>query len=92
MIKRRPTHATILGLGLLGSGLACGLTTGDVRRISAAELQAALAADAVLIVDVRTREAYDAVHIVGAISLPLEEVARAASELPRDKLIATYCT
>lgn len=90
MIDRSTIKLSLLALGIAVTG--CGLTTADVRRISASELHEAQAAGEALIVDVRTREAFDAVHIPGAISLPLEEVGRRAGELPRDKLIATYCT
>lgn len=88
-----PKRSMFFLLVLPGLALAgCGLTTADVKRISAAELQAADAAGQALIVDVRSREAFEAVHIAGAISLPLERFEAGAGELPRDKLIATYCT
>jgi 3-mercaptopyruvate sulfurtransferase SseA len=92
-LRARPS---LLALALLALALAatagCGLSAADVRRISASELHAAQAAGQALIVDVRSAEAFDALHIRGAISVPLEEVGARAGELPREKLVATYCT
>jgi 3-mercaptopyruvate sulfurtransferase SseA len=62
------------------------------RRISGKEaLQAVAKGDAVL-VDVRAKDAYEAGHAKGAISLPLTELPSRADELPKDKLVITYCT
>lgn len=42
-------------------------------------------------VDVRSKESYDADHIKGAISIPLSEVQARMGELPKNKMIITYC-
>ena len=63
----------------------------DARRISLAETQAAIAAGKVVIVDVRDEGAYKASHIKGAKLIPLAQVEQRAGELPKDKLIITYC-
>lgn len=44
-----------------------------------------------LIVDVRTPDAYAAGHIVGAVNIPEAEVATRMGELPKDKHIVLYC-
>ena len=43
-------------------------------------------------VDVRNEDAYNAAHIRGAKLIPLSDVEKRAGELPKDKLIVTYCT
>lgn len=45
----------------------------------------------VTILDVRPAEEYNAGHIAGAISLPLRELERHLSDLPRDQEIVAYC-
>lgn len=62
-----------------------------VRRISVAELQSALEKGEAVVVDVRGEESYAASHIKGARLFPDDQIARRANELPRDKLIVTYC-
>ena len=62
------------------------------RRITTAELQAALAKGEAVVYDVRSEMAYKEGHIKGAHLLPVNEVLTRASELPRDKLIVTYCS
>jgi rhodanese-related sulfurtransferase len=64
----------------------------EARRIPAAEAQKALAQGTAVLVDVRAAEAYQAEHAKGALSIPLAEVAARAGELPKDKLVITYCT
>ena len=68
-------------------------TPGDgVRRITTVELRDAVDKGAAVIVDVRQAPAYQGSHIKGAIHIPLEEVATRLGELPRDKMIVTYCS
>ncbi len=67
-------------------------TQDTARRISAAEARQALAKGEAVLVDVRPKESYDASHAQGAISLPLSELGSRAGELPKDKLVITYCT
>jgi 3-mercaptopyruvate sulfurtransferase SseA len=65
--------------------------TSGVRRISVAELRRMMTKGETVVVDVRAPETYKQGHIKGAISIPHEEVAARASELPKDKLIVFYC-
>jgi len=45
----------------------------------------------VLVVDVRPSEEFEAGHIAGAISVPLDRLEELVGELPRDKDLAAYC-
>lgn len=65
---------------------------GEPPRITAAELRKLVDKGDAVIIDVRSKAAYDAEHIEGAISLPLGDLEARAGELPKEKLIAAYCT
>jgi rhodanese-related sulfurtransferase/DNA-binding transcriptional ArsR family regulator len=45
----------------------------------------------VIVLDVRPRDEYAAGHIPGAISVPVEELADALSDIPADQEIVAYC-
>jgi len=45
----------------------------------------------VIVLDVRPVEEYRAGHIPGAISIPIQELKRRLSELPKDQEIVAYC-
>jgi 3-mercaptopyruvate sulfurtransferase SseA len=62
------------------------------RRITPAELRELVKKHEAIVVDVRSEESYKAGHIKGAWMIPAGDIARRAEELPRDKLIATYCS
>ncbi|MBI2834911.1 MAG: rhodanese-like domain-containing protein [Acidobacteria bacterium] len=67
--------------------------TASVPRVSLEELKKLIAADDVLIVDVRGDETYREGHIPGAISIPLADVEKRAGELRKTpKKIVTYCS
>lgn len=53
-------------------------------------LQRVRGGDAVVL-DVRPPEEYEAAHLPGATSIPLSDLQRRLSELPRDKEIVAYC-
>ena len=63
-----------------------------VRRITTAELDDLMKQGGVVVVDVRNQQAYDLGHIRGAKLIPVGQVGERAKELPRDKLIVTYCS
>ena len=63
-----------------------------VRRITVPELQQLLAKGQAIVVDVRNQPAFDQAHIRGAKLIPTTEVAARIGELPRDKIIVTYCS
>jgi len=65
----------------------------DAPRINLVQVKEKLDAGAdMVIVDVRSKEDFDAGHIPGAVSIPWEQDMEARYvELPRDKEIITYC-
>ncbi|WP_242346447.1 ArsR/SmtB family transcription factor [Anaeromyxobacter terrae] len=52
------------------------------RRVRAGE---------VTLLDVRPPEEFESGHIAGAVSVPLPDLAKRLSELPRDKDVVAYC-
>jgi 3-mercaptopyruvate sulfurtransferase SseA len=62
------------------------------RRITAAELYELWQRGQVLVVDTRGEAAYQQGHIPGAIVITPNEVLAKADQLPRNKMIVTYCT
>jgi rhodanese-related sulfurtransferase len=44
----------------------------------------------VVIVDVRTRQEFDELHIAGARSIPLRSLPDRTTEIPRDRLVVFY--
>lgn len=62
-----------------------------VRRVTVSELRDAIARGEALVVDVRSEMAFKESHIKGARLVPVNEVLAKAGEMPRDKLIVTYC-
>jgi Rhodanese-like domain len=62
------------------------------RRISGEEARQAVAKGEAVLVDVRGKDAYQSRHAKGAISLPLLDLSSRMGELPKDKLVITYCT
>jgi rhodanese-related sulfurtransferase len=63
----------------------------DVEAIGREELIARLGRGDVVLVDVRPREEFEAGHIAGARSIPLEELRQRLAELPADREIVAYC-
>jgi rhodanese-related sulfurtransferase len=47
--------------------------------------------DKLVVLDVRPAEEYDAGHIPGAVSIPLDELRKRVKELPKTKQIVAYC-
>lgn len=56
-----------------------------------ARLRSELAANNVVLLDVRPSLEYEANHIPGAISIPSEELPARIEELPQDQTIVAYC-
>ena len=61
-----------------------------VPRIAPAEAHDAFEKGKAIIVDVRSESSYRVGHIQGALWMP--DVASRTKELPRDKMIITYCS
>src|SRR5438552_13078912 len=64
---------------------------GDVDAIGREELIERMRSGDAVLVDVRPREEYDAGHIEGARSIPLEELEDRLAELPADREVVAYC-
>jgi predicted sulfurtransferase len=64
----------------------------EAPRLTAAEVRRLVEKGEALVVDVRGKEAYDQEHAVGAVSIPVNEIEARLKELPKNKLIAAYCT
>ena len=62
------------------------------RRITIDELDDMMKAGTAVVIDVRTQAAYDQGHIPGSRLIPAGEIANHLGELPRDKMIVTYCS
>jgi 3-mercaptopyruvate sulfurtransferase SseA len=62
------------------------------RRITTAELESLMKDGKVFVVDVRNQASYDQGHIPGSRLIPAGEIANHLDELPRDKMIVTYCS
>ena len=63
----------------------------DVDTIGRDELITRLRSGDVVLVDVRPAEEYEAGHIQGALSIPLDELEQRLAELPADREIVAYC-
>jgi rhodanese-related sulfurtransferase len=64
----------------------------DVDRIEAQEAKRLVDKGEAVLVDVRSKAAWDLGHAQGALHIPLQEVGARLSELPRNKVIIAYCT
>src|SRR5438445_5279305 len=63
----------------------------DVDAVGRDELIARLRRGDVVLVDVRPAEEFEAGHIKGARSIPLEELEDRLAELPADREVVAYC-
>jgi rhodanese-related sulfurtransferase len=63
----------------------------DVDEIGRDELIARLRKGEIVLVDVRPTQEYEAGHIEGARSIPIEELESRLAELPADSEVVAYC-
>lgn len=77
-----PKRVAYLGLEGAGAG---------EEEVTREDLLARAGAGTVTVLDVRPGEEYQAAHIPGALSIPLEELRDRLSELPEDREIVAYC-
>ena len=63
-----------------------------VRRVSTEELDALIKKGEAFLVDVRDQDSYDMGHIPDSRLIPAGEILNHVNELPRDKIIITYCS
>lgn len=99
LLQRSMTLAALTAVVLLAGCTSASVTAiepapttaDEVPRITVEELKARLnAGKKVVIVDTRSREAYDSRHIAGAVSIPASELAERYIELPRAAEIVLY--
>ena len=64
---------------------------GDVDAVGRDELIARMRKGDVVVVDVRPAEEYEAGHIGGARSIPIDELQVRLGELPADREVVAYC-
>jgi len=64
---------------------------GQMEAIDRGSLVQRVKSGDVIVLDVRPPEEYQAGHIPGAISVPLADLKRKLTELPRDREIVAYC-
>lgn len=62
-----------------------------LEPVDEAELRRKVKNGEVTLLDVRPPEEYEAAHIPGALSVPLPELAKRISELPRRREVVAYC-
>ena len=71
---------------------AAPLPSDGVRRITPSEVHEAVARGEAVVLDVRPESQYKAGHIQGTLWIPDNEISNRFNEVPRDKLIVTYCS
>src|SRR2546426_3077663 len=64
----------------------------NAKRVTAEEAYEIYKKGNVVVIDTRNEVAFKASHIKGAILIPAGEILSKVDELPRDKMIITYCT
>jgi rhodanese-related sulfurtransferase/DNA-binding transcriptional ArsR family regulator len=62
-----------------------------LKAVTSAELREQLKAGTALVLDVRPKQEFVAGHILGARSIPVEELKQRLKELPKTKTIVAYC-
>jgi len=62
------------------------------RRVTADELDTMMKNGQVVVIDVRNQASFDMGHIPGSKLIPAGEILNHLNELPRDKMIVTYCS
>nr|WP_308428424.1 rhodanese-like domain-containing protein [Nocardiopsis terrae] len=63
----------------------------DIRLVGRQELLASVAQGTALVLDVRPAREYEAGHLPGAVSIPLEELAERLDEIPEGTEVVAYC-
>ncbi|HJQ09885.1 MAG TPA: metalloregulator ArsR/SmtB family transcription factor [Gemmatimonadaceae bacterium] len=63
----------------------------EMQPVSARELERRMKNGEVTVIDVRPRQEFEAGHIPGALSVPVEELKRGRATLPKSKEVVAYC-
>ena len=86
------SNETLLSQKPVNQPPPAGTPADNARRIGVEELHKLWQTNDVYIIDTRAESAYKQEHIKGSVSMPTGTVLDHLSELPKDKLIAAYCT
>ena len=73
-------------------GVVAPAPSDGARRVTVAELKEMLDKNEAVVIDVRNQASYDTSHIKGAKLIPEGEILNHLDELPKNKLIVTYCS
>lgn len=84
--------AVLLAAGSIAAQEAVPPTADQAPRIEGVEAKRLVDKGEAVLLDVRGKEAWDAGHAAGALHIPLDSLPQRLKELPKDKLIAAYCT
>lgn len=84
--------AVLLMAAPIAAQQAVPATADQAPRIEGAEVKRLVEKGEALVLDVRGKDAWDAGHAEAAVHIPLAQLAQRMNELPKDKLIAAYCT
>lgn len=85
--------AVLLALCALSGVVASRAQEGDgVRRITPLEARQAVEKGKAIIIDVRGEESWKAGHVKGARWIPMNDISSRTRNLPRGKMIITYCS
>lgn len=63
----------------------------DLQPVTLSELRRRLRDGSATVIDVRPRNEYEAGHVPGALSVPVEELKRRLKDLPKSREVLAYC-
>lgn len=63
----------------------------ELEPVSARELERRIREGDVTVIDVRPREEYEAGHIPGALSVPVDQLKRGRAAVPKAREVVAYC-
>jgi predicted sulfurtransferase len=87
-----PCLAVLFAASYAAAQEAAPASADQAPRMDAAEVKRLVEKGDAVLVDVRAKEAFDSGHAEGALHIPVDQVASRLKDLPKDKLIAAYCT
>lgn len=61
------------------------------KKISMDEFRRQIAADEILVIDVRPEEEYRTGHLPGTISMPIDSILENIDSIPKEKMVVAYC-
>lgn len=84
--------ALLMFCALIGVATAGQTPDDGVRRIAPADARQAFDSGKAIIIDVRDEASYKAGHVKGSRWIFVNDIESHIKELPRDKMIITYCS